>query len=138
VSSLIKQTPIIPLSFTSSSDLVDIKDKPIPDQVLAKAASKLHITMSQVATAFDIWKLCELEKSIQDTVGSAVSLTATNQVIATMEATFKSVLKRRLLKTLRGSQDDELSFNSLDSGEQRNHLEKCFNGTIIRYRSILK
>jgi hypothetical protein len=55
-----------------------------------------------------------------------------------MEATFKPLMKRTLLKILREKEDKELNFNSMDQGEQIRHLELCFNRAVVRYRAILK
>ena len=126
MSELIERTQIIPHQFTQPT----IQDTPLPDEIIAKAASNLCITPLQVATAFDIWRLGELEKSIRNAAASG-SLS-----ISSMEANYKSAVKRTLLKALR--EDQELNFDSMDRGEQIEHLERCFNATIVRYRSILK
>lgn len=136
--SLIDKTQVIPPRFTESSQIFSMKDTLPPDEVLVKAGSTLHITARQAEIAFDIWKLCQLETSLRNTVNSSVSISMVNQIIASMEVTFKPLMKRTLLKILREKEDKELNFNSMDKEEQIRHLELCFNRAIVRYRAILK
>ncbi len=137
MSSLCEQSQIIPRKFTQSTHLFSTKDTPLPDDILVKVGSTLHITPRQVAIAFDIWKLGELEKSLRNTINGSGSIAKVNQAASDMEATYKSMMKRTLLKALRDNQD-ELNFDSMDVGDQKEHLETCFKGAIVRYRSILK
>jgi uncharacterized protein YgbK (DUF1537 family) len=115
-----------------------MRDTLLPDEVLVKVGSTLHITARQVEIAFDIWKLGHLEMSLRKTAYSSMSISMVNQIIASMEATFKPLMKRTLLKILREKEDKELNFNSMDQGEQIRHLELCFNRAVVRYRAILK
>ena len=68
VSKLIKEgSQIIPSKFTQPAQLFGANgETPLPDDVLVKVGSELHITPSQVAIAFDIWKLGQLEKYDSD------------------------------------------------------------------------
>lgn len=118
------------------SSLFGADDAPLPDEILAEVGSKLSITPQQVANAFDIWKLGELEKSVRS-AADALPAAMANQAIASMEATYKSMVKRALLKDLRKNRN-ELDFDLMETSEQKEHLEELFNRTIVRYRSILK
>ena len=136
--SLIDKTQVIPPRFTETSQIFSMRDTLLPDEVLVKVGSTLHITARQVEIAFDIWKLGHLEMSLRKTANSSMSISMVNQIIASMEATFKPLMKRTLLKILREKEDKELNFNSMDKGEQIRHLELCFNRAVVRYRAILK
>ena len=143
VSTLIEKSDLIPRKFTEPKQLFTGRDESLPDDILVKVGSKLNITPRQVSTAFDIWKLGELEKAIRDIVAKASTLSGAkvNESIASLEASYKVMLKRSLLKLIRerkDEDDDEVSFGSMSRGEQLDHLEGCFNATIVRYRSILK
>lgn len=130
VSTLIEGSGIIPKKFKQA-------DKPLPDDVLAKVGSVLHIEPRQVQIAFDIWRLGELEKSIRDTINSSVPMAKVNQAITSMETSYKAMVKRTLLKALRDNRD-EVNIESMSVREQKEHLERLFNGALVRYRSILK
>ncbi len=136
--SLIDKTQVIPPRFTETSQIFSMRDTLLPDEVLVKVGSTLHITARQVEISFDIWKLGHLEMSLRKTANSSMSISMVNQIIASMEATFKPLMKRTLLKILREKEDKELNFNSMDQGEQIRHLELCFNRAVVRYRAILK
>jgi len=138
VSVLIEQTQVIPRKFTQPPHLFSIEDNSLPDEVLVEVGSSLNITPEQVAIAFDIWKLGELEKTIQITVSKA-STEMLDKMSASMEASYKSTLKRTLLKALRNDHGElNSNFNSMEPAEQKGHLEECSNDAIVRYRSILK
>ena len=136
--SLIDKTQVIPPRFTETSQIFSMRDTLLPDEVLVKVGSTLPITARQVEISFDIWKLGHLEMSLRKTANSSMSISMVNQIIASMEATFKPLMKRTLLKILREKEDKELNFNSMDQGEQIRHLELCFNRAVVRYRAILK
>jgi len=136
LSSLIERTQVIPRRFTQPTHLFSIKDSSLPHEVIVQVGSALNITLRQVATAFDVWKLGELEKTIRNTVNS-MSIALVNEMIASLEANYRSTVKRTLLKALREDQD-ELDFDSMEMCDQRKHLEKYFNGAVVRYRSILR
>jgi hypothetical protein len=110
----------------------------LPDEVLSKVRSTLHITAHQVEIAYDIWKLGQLEKSFRNTVNGSMSIAMVNQIIGTDEGYFKPVMKRTLLKIVRETEDKEVNFESMDREMQVRHLELCFNRAIVRYRAILR
>ncbi|KAL3823595.1 hypothetical protein ACHAXA_005576 [Cyclostephanos tholiformis] len=136
--SLIDKTQIIPQRFTETSQIFSTKDTLLPDEVLLKVGSTLHITARQVEIAFDIWKLGQLEMSLRNTANSTMSIAMVNQIIASMEASFKPLMKRTLLKIVREKEDKDLNFDSMDRETQARHLELCFNRAIVRYRAILR
>ncbi|KAL7434995.1 hypothetical protein ACHAXH_006825 [Discostella pseudostelligera] len=135
VRSLIEQKRVIPRRFTQPTQLFSSTATPLPDEVLVKVGSTLHITAHQVEIAFDIWKLRELEKSIRSTLNSSESTKIADQSISNMEANYKRVMKRTLLKSLRANVD-EFNFDSLTRREQSKVLESTFNNAIARYRVI--
>ena len=134
VSKLIEEgSQIIPSRFTQPARLFGVNgDTPLPDDVLVKVGSELHITPSQVAIAFDIWKLGQLEEYVRDS-----KTLSNNDTITSAESIYKSSVKRTLLKTLRESQN-ESNFDSMSIEEQKEHLENCFNCAVVRYRAVLK
>lgn len=136
LSSLIERTQVIPGRFTQPTHIFSIKDSSLPHEVIVQVGSALNITPRQVVIAFDVWKLGVLEKTIRNTANS-VSIAVVNEIIASLETNYKSTVKRTLLKALRENQD-ESDFSSMETGEQRECLEKYFNTAIVRYHSILK
>ncbi|KAL3760571.1 hypothetical protein ACHAWU_009532 [Discostella pseudostelligera] len=136
VRSLIEQKRVIPRRFTQPSQLFSSAATPLPDEVLVKVGSSLHITAHQVEIAFDIWKLRELEKSIRSIVNSSGSTKIADQSISTMEANYKRVMIRTLLKSIRANVD-EFNFDSLTRREQGKVLERSFNNAIARYRTLI-
>jgi len=152
VSKLIQDgNPIIPPQYTDRSQLFGVNATLLPDNILTKVGSALHITPSQVAIAFDIWRLGELEEAIRQ------DMTSSNHAmnVVSMEASYKSSMKRTLLKILRETHEEPLqqtkksagrpskkskksaSMDSMTTEEQKQHLEMCFNDAILRYRALL-
>lgn len=136
VRSLIEQQRVITRKFTQPSQLFSSIATPLPDEVIVKVGSTLHISSHQVEIAFDIWKLRELEKSVRRTVHSSESTKIADRTISTMEGNYKRVMIQTLLKSLR-EDANEVNYDSLSKREQRNHLENCFKTAIVRYRAIM-
>ena len=126
-----------PLQFSSSGDnLQPGCFVALPEQVLIKVASTLKITPRQVQTAFEIWKLNELEKFIKSISESSLSTASVNRTIASMEACYKSMVKKSLLRTIRKN-EKKSKFDLMEREEQQEYLEKCFHKSLVHYRSIL-
>ena len=160
VSNLIEEeNPLIPAEFTQPAHLFGADATPLPENILAQVGSALHITPSQVAIAYDIWRLDQLDKSIRETTD--------REVVMSMEMSYKTTVKSTLLKTLRKEDEEkkqaaidlqkkkkrgrkaknpkpvvavvqEIYFDSLSTEEQADHLEMRFNSAIVRYRGALK
>ncbi len=60
-----------------------------------------------------------------------------NQMVASMEASYKWTVKRTLLRNL-WENCDMNDFERMEAEEQKEHLEKCFESAIVKFRSILK
>ena len=133
---LIERTRIIPKEFTQPTRLFGRDDTTLPQDVVSRAASSLNITPSQVALVFNIWKLGQLEKLIRETA-KKLPISEVNQKVTSLEKSYKRVVKKDLLNTIREDEDD-LGFNTLGVREQSAHLEKLFNGAIVRYRATLR
>ncbi|KAL9190181.1 hypothetical protein ACHAXT_007392 [Thalassiosira profunda] len=128
--SLMERTRIVPRKFKDVCQVLE-SESSLPDDVLGKAASKLNITPRQVSIAYQIWLLAQLENSIRATANRSQSVAAAN-----LEAGYKTIVKRSLLKALR--ECSETNFDAMPKAKQGEHLERCFNAAIVRYRSILK
>ncbi len=135
--SLIEQKQVIPRRFTQSSRLFSSVSTPLPEEILVKVGSTLHITAHQVEIAFDVWKLHELEKSIRSIFNSSKSTKNADRTISSMEANYKRVMIRTLLKSLRENVD-KLNFDTLGKSEQSELLENCFCTAIVQYRACLQ
>lgn len=160
VSNLIEEeNPLIPAEFTQPAHLFGADATPLPENILARVGSALHITSSQVAIAYNIWRLDQLDKSIRETTD--------RDVVMSMEMSYKTTVKSTLLKTLRKEDEQkkqaaidlqkkkkrgrkaknpkpvvevvqETYFDSMSTEEQADHLEMRFNSALVQYRGALK
>jgi hypothetical protein len=105
----------------------------LPDEVIEKMSTSLKITLRQCQIAYEIWLLGKIEEFIKSKLGNS-DVSELNKQIATLEGSYKFIVKRSLLRVLR--EKDE-RFNCLCIEEQQEKLEDSFVSTVCHYRTFL-
>ena len=110
--------------------------KAFPDDLITFLASKLKITPRQVQIGYEIWLLAEIDAHIRHNLSSLTGVANMNELVTSLEASYKSIVKRSLLQVMRTNKLNE-RFDSLSIEEQEEKLENYFVSTLCHYRSIL-
>ena len=109
--------------------------KPLPGNIVKGLSLKLKITPFQVRRAYELWLLVQLDRYIKVEIAKRNEVQLTRR-IASLEGSYKCIVKRSLLEVMRNKLDGRL-FDSLTVNEQEDSLEEYFSRTICHYRTIV-
>jgi hypothetical protein len=115
-------------------DIEGLKFTSLPDPYAAKIATDLKIIPRQVQIAYEIWLLKEIDAYIKTKLNLTEGVAEMNEQIAELEAHYKSIVKRSLLRETRKANE---KFDSLSIEEQQEKLELSFVSTVCHYRNII-